>query len=346
MKVFFHSMIFVLLFAMAAYSKIVFYSERDGNKEIYTMNDDGSHLRRLTNNPAADFHALWSPDGRTIAFMRGRYTPERRQVSQVILMRADGSNEKALTNEDDAHALPAPYFFTRDGKELAITRWDFNALTSRLFFIDVQSKEIRPLRGVEDITGSTLSPDGRLIAFEKTPGFEKNIHIVTRKGHGEKPILPPEADPDVLLNRVSPGWAPDGKRLMFVEERLDIVEKKDEEGVFIDFVVRENRLLIYHTVLKTTEHVPLPRGFRAASSCWINNNEILFSADATGMLTKRHGNYDIYRYHLTGRTLRQLTTDPAADLDPRWVGGTFAVSAKQKRITQWGKLKAGEKQSN
>ena len=346
MKVFFPSMIFVLLFAMAASPKIVFYSERDGNKEIYTMNDDGSHLRRLTDNPAADLRPLWAPDGRTIAFWRGSRTAENKPFSSVILINADGSNERALTNEDEAHSVPAPTFFTRDGKELAIIKWDFNALTYRLFFIDVQSKEIRPLRGVEEITGATLSPDGRLIAFDKTSGFEKNIHIVTREGFGEKPILPPEADPDVLLNRIYPRWAPDGKRLMFVESKFDIVEKEDEEGPFIDFVVRENRLLIYHTVLKTTEHVPLPHGFRAAAPCWINNNEILFSADVTGMLTKRHGNYDIYRYHLTSRTLRQLTTDPAADLDPRWVGGTLAVSAKEKRSTLWGKLKADGKQSH
>ena len=346
MQVFLYLMIFVLLFADAAYPKIVFYSERDGNKEIYTMNDDGSHLRRLTNNPAADIQPLWSPDGRTIAFMRGVRTAENKTFSHVILMNADGSNGRPLTNDDDAHSIPAPHFFTRDGKELAITRWDFNALTSRLFFIDAQSKETRPLRGVEDIAGSALSPDGHLIAFEKTPGFEKNIHIVTLEGHGEKSILPPEADPDVLLLRIAPLWAPDGKRLLFVEERLDIVEEKDEEGFFIDFVVRENRLLVYHTVLKTIEPVPLPHGFRAASSCWIDNNEILFSADAIGVITKRHGNYDIYRYHFTSGTLTQLTTHPAADMDPRWVSGTLEVSAKQKKGTQWGQLKADEKQSN
>ena len=131
-----------------------------------------------------------------------------------------------------------------------------------------------------------------------------------------------------------------------MEERLDIVEEKNEEGPFIDFVVRENRLFVYHTGLKTIEHVPLPHGFRTASSCWINNNEILFSADATGMITKRHGNYDIYRYHLTSRALTQLTTHPAADMDPRWVAGTLDLSAEEKRSTQWGKLKVDEKQSN
>jgi Tol biopolymer transport system component/Flp pilus assembly protein TadD len=48
---------------------IAFMSNRDGNWEIYTMNLDGSGLRRLTNNAALDGLPVWSPDGKTIAFV-------------------------------------------------------------------------------------------------------------------------------------------------------------------------------------------------------------------------------------------------------------------------------------
>ena len=34
--------------------KIIFYSDRDGNLEIYIMNIDGSEQIRLTNNPESD----------------------------------------------------------------------------------------------------------------------------------------------------------------------------------------------------------------------------------------------------------------------------------------------------
>ncbi len=339
MKLFF-ALMFVLLFAATASPKIVFYSERDGNKEIYIMNDDGSHLRRVTDNPAADLRPLWAPDGQTIAFQRGSYTPDGRQVSDLILINPDGSNERTLVNNDEAFSSVYPAFFMREGRELAIARWDLNALTLRLFFMDVESGVTRPLRGVEDITDADISPDGRFIAFSKTPSFEKNIHLVAPDGRGEKPLLPPNADPDVLLLRFSPRWAPDSKRLMFVEEWLDIVEKENEEGPFIDFVVTENNLLIYHIGSEKTERLPLPHGFRTATSCWMNNNQILFAADTTGLITKVHGNYDIYHYNLTSRTLTQLTTHTAADKSPRWIAGTLEVSAKQKKTTQWGKVKA------
>lgn len=176
--------------------------------------------------------------------------------------------------------------------------------------------------------------------LQRPPSFEKNIHIVGLDGRGEKLLLPPNPDPDVLLNWLYPRWAPDGKRLMFVESRFDIIEEEDEEGPFINFVVRENRLLIHHIALEKTEHIPLPHGFRAATPCWINGNEIIFSADATRLITKKHGNYDIYHYNLTSRTLRQLTTHSGRDLYPRWVAGTLDVSAKGKKTTQWSQLKS------
>ena len=44
--------------------QIAFYSERDGNQEIYVMNAaDGSNQTRLTNSTADDLPPSWSPDG-------------------------------------------------------------------------------------------------------------------------------------------------------------------------------------------------------------------------------------------------------------------------------------------
>ena len=55
---------------------IVFSSKRDGNKEIYVMNADGSDPRRVTNNTADDYYPDLSTNGEQVVFtskrMRGR----------------------------------------------------------------------------------------------------------------------------------------------------------------------------------------------------------------------------------------------------------------------------------
>ncbi|MGY8792228.1 MAG: TolB family protein [Gammaproteobacteria bacterium] len=55
-----------------ANTKIAFETSRDGNSEIYTMDFDGKNQTRLTNNPAYDGSATWSPDGKKIAFVSDR----------------------------------------------------------------------------------------------------------------------------------------------------------------------------------------------------------------------------------------------------------------------------------
>lgn len=44
-------------------AKIAFQSNRDGNREIYVMNANGTGQTNLTNNLAEDFAPAWSPDG-------------------------------------------------------------------------------------------------------------------------------------------------------------------------------------------------------------------------------------------------------------------------------------------
>lgn len=73
---------------------IAFWSNRDGNQEIYVMNVDGTGQRRLTDNPASDANPAWSPDGTKILFHS-----DRGGNRDLYVMNADGSNPRAVTSD-------------------------------------------------------------------------------------------------------------------------------------------------------------------------------------------------------------------------------------------------------
>ena len=93
-------------------ARIAFQSNRDGNWEIYTMpapgpaaqvDTAGLEQTNLTNNPADDWDAAWSPDGRQMVFMS-----ERDGNREIYTMDAeDGSGATRLTFNPAADKNPA-----------------------------------------------------------------------------------------------------------------------------------------------------------------------------------------------------------------------------------------------
>jgi Tol biopolymer transport system component len=95
---------------------IAFTTDRDGDWEIYVIRQDGTGLKRLTNSPGNDAHCSWSPDGEWIAFSSGRqgfkdeaalYPQNGQPYGEIHVMRADGSEVVALTDDPFEDATPA-----------------------------------------------------------------------------------------------------------------------------------------------------------------------------------------------------------------------------------------------
>jgi len=89
---------------------LAFYSDRDGNPEIYRMTADGSELARLTNDPAFDDSPAISPDGKRIAFLSARNDPNPQFPNlkyEIYVVDIDGKNLQRLTNTEAAEDHPA-----------------------------------------------------------------------------------------------------------------------------------------------------------------------------------------------------------------------------------------------
>lgn len=95
---------------------IVFQSTQGGDgftNDIYVMDDDGKHEKRLTDNPGDDVLAVWSPQGDRIAFLSDR----RGNGYEIYLMNADGSKQRPLRKETPV--CPFSFVWSPDGKRLA-----------------------------------------------------------------------------------------------------------------------------------------------------------------------------------------------------------------------------------
>lgn len=76
--------------------------------DIYTVNSAGGEARQLTTNPAYDYHPVWSPDGKWIAF-----ASNRNGNFDVFVVSAGGGAPQRLTFNSTTEL---PESFTADGK--------------------------------------------------------------------------------------------------------------------------------------------------------------------------------------------------------------------------------------
>ena len=165
--------------------RIAFVSERDGNREIYVMNSDGTDVKRLTDAPAYDNFPKWSPDGRHIVFSSRRDESE----VQIYVMKADGSGINQLTNGPSYADIPA---WSPDGKRIAYNSGPRESPSIRAMNPDgMNVEELVAYEGPPTGLDATWSPDSRRIAYEAFSylGGNWNIHVMNADGSNAKRLI-------------------------------------------------------------------------------------------------------------------------------------------------------------
>jgi Tol biopolymer transport system component/beta-lactamase regulating signal transducer with metallopeptidase domain len=288
-------------------AQIAFHSNRDGNNEIYVMDADGKNQRNITNNPAGDWGAAWSPGGQRIAF-----GSNRDGILEVYVMDADGKNQRNITNNLTVNQVPV---WSPDGQSIAFE--SFRDGNSEIYAMDADGKNQRNLTNnpAED-WGAAWSPDGQSIAFASD-----------RDGNGE--IYAMDADgknPRNLTNSAKwdgvPAWSPDGQRIAFQSWRDAGAGVWNCEVYVMDADGKNQRNLTNN---------PADDGYLAWSP---DGQRIAFASD-------RDGNSEIYVMDADGKNQRNLTNNPADDGFPDWFDPAFAysVSPAGNLRTTWGKIK-------
>jgi TolB protein len=183
--------------------RIAFQSDRDGNREIYSMNPEGSDPRRLTNDPALDSSPVYSPDGTKIAFVS-----DREDGYQIWVMNADGSNPARITDACGA-LTPA---WSPDGTRIAFTEF----CNDDVYVVDADGTDMVGLATTSDFERfPSWSPDGSTIAYNRFNGSDDDVWAMDADGANQVDLT---NDPAVELH---PDWSPDGTRIVYAKQVAD-----------------------------------------------------------------------------------------------------------------------------
>jgi len=91
--------------------KIVYYSDENGNSDIYTIKTDGTGKTQLTSDSANDENPIFSPDGKKIVYLSDKSGNE-----DIWVMDTDGKNKVQLTTDSATDSYPE---WSPDGKKIA-----------------------------------------------------------------------------------------------------------------------------------------------------------------------------------------------------------------------------------
>jgi Tol biopolymer transport system component len=280
---------------------IAFYSDRDGNPEIYAMNPNGGELKRLTNDPGFDDSPAISPDGTKIIFLTARHDPNPQFPDlkyEIYSMDADGRNMRRLTHTQAAEDHPA---WSPDGTSIIFDAdYDSDGFAEIYTMNPDGSAVTRLTFNTANDQFADWSPDGKQITFSSDRAGNWDIYTMDVDGRDQKPLT---SSPDWEL---FPAWSPDGSQIAF----NGLGPNSRNTDVYVMDVDGSN--------IRQLTQSP---GFDE-SPAWSPNGSLI------AFQTQRDGNFEIYVMNPDGSDQRALATNPANELWPSWgPAAKFPVNA-------------------
>lgn len=269
--------------------RILFESSRSGETQLWTIDVRGGEARQITNLATEASGAIWSADGKNIAFVSTIY-PE---FSKLAFKESDAANKKKM-DEIKASPIKAKVF-----TKLFYRHWDSYVEDKRqhLFVLPYDANGAEGFLEPRDVTPGdrdafptsstfssgddfTFSPDGKYLVFsavpEKDEAWSTNMDIC-RVSINNTSDKWENLTKENLAADSAPMFSPDGnylayraqKRAGFEADKWEImIVETNKEGTF------KGKPVSFTGALKTDISVN--------DFTWAGKDKILFTADHLG----------------------------------------------------------------
>ncbi len=187
--------------------KILFVSFWEGNKQIYTMNPDGTDPKKLTKSGEDDDWPVWSPDGKKVLFIRTPSSKDTSPQSHIYVMDNDGTDTKKITDKGGRYLFLS---WSPDGKKIGFVSIGTSTSTQNtdIFFVDADGSNLKKIFDGKTDSYHAWSPDWNLIVFNS----ESKLSLVDSKGSNLKN----------LTDGYGPiEWSPNGKKIAYRKGKLN-----------------------------------------------------------------------------------------------------------------------------
>jgi len=218
-------------------SEIAFWSDHDGQLNVYAVSEDGSKLRKLTGDSTLDVLPVWSPGRLRIAFASGTaglftlqvmsesglevfslgagglgghdWSPDGSRIvfasgGDLFAVGSAGGGLTRLTDTPEEESDPA---WSPDGLKIAFAEVVVIPPQADIFVVDQDGYRARLTDDEWFNVDPAWSPDGSKIAYTSWRNPEWQIRVMDADGSNSVQIA----------DGRSPSWSPDGTRVVFAD---------------------------------------------------------------------------------------------------------------------------------
>lgn len=251
--------------------------------DLYVYNITTGRAMRVTTSPGPKIEATFSPDGRSVAFIRN---------NNLFVARPGASGEKALTSDGSTELLNGTldWVYSEElyGRENHRAYW-WSPDSSRLAFLQSDERAVPRYPLVDDIRYD-VTVDRQPYPKPGDPNPIVRIGVVSQGGEGVRWIETSHYS-DFLI--VSVSWTPDSRAVVFqVQDRAQTWLELNRG----DAVTGSSR-----RVLKETSKAWVERWQDSSvDPIWLRDGSFLWLSERSGW---RH----LYHYAANGNQIRQIT---------------------------------------